>query len=450
MFMVLENAIEKKVSDSLCGILLHAESVGVAVSGGADSICLLTVLKNILPPEVKLKAVTVNHNLRPAEETSSDADFVQDYCRSLSVPCTRFDIERGRINELSERKKCGTEDAGRAVRYECFNEFIEKEKLDFLCLAHNMNDQCETVLMRFFQGSSSLYGIPFRRDKILRPLLDVSRKEIESYLAQKKISFRTDSTNADNRYLRNSFRNKVIPYLKNEFPGFQKSILSLSKKIRYDEDFISSAVDERLSSTACKLEKENVRYDAENFFSLPMAVRTRLVYKFIDHVKAAGRVSYQFVEKFCLEKKSVFSDSCCGIVFLIRDGIVVLQKSKKIATEEGFFAIIEEDGVYSCSGLEFSVRSDHESVVFICGGSTMVLEGLEFPFVIRSRQSGDRILSADGSFRNVQDVLESFKCGPYKNRIPVVQKLGKNISFESSICCIWGEPFGFKNWIVRK
>lgn len=447
--MVIENALEKKVSDSLCEILPGVKAVGVAVSGGADSVCLLTVLKNILPVNIDLKAVTVNHNLRPEKETAFDADFVEEYCRSISVPCTRFEIERGKINQLSLTKKCGTEDAARTVRYECFNKFIKKENLDYLCLAHNLNDQCETVLMRFFQGSTSLYGINFQREKILRPLLNVSRKEIEAYLSEKKISYRTDSTNADTKYLRNSFRNKIIPYLENQLPGFQKSILTLSKKSKYDEDFISSVVEEKLSCEKCIFKDDSASFAAEEFFSLPMAVRCRIIYKFIERIKASGRISYQFVENFCLKKVSSFCNSSCGIDFIINEKAVVIQKSKKIATEEGFFAIIEEDGVYSCSGLEFCVKAGHGALVLSCENSTIVLENLEFPFVFRSRQSGDKILSAEGNLKNVQDVLDSFKCGMSKDKIPLVQKLG-NIDFEKSICCIWGEPYGFKNWIVRK
>ncbi|MCR5080901.1 MAG: tRNA lysidine(34) synthetase TilS [Treponema sp.] len=447
--MVIENSLEKKVSDSLWEILPGVKAVGVAVSGGADSVCLLTVLKNILPANIDLKAVTVNHNLRAEEETAFDADFVEEYCRSISVPCTRFEIERGKINQLSLTKKCGTEDAARTVRYECFNQFIEKENLDYLCLAHNLNDQCETVLMRFFQGSTSLYGINFQREKILRPLLNVSRKEIEAYLSEKKISYRTDSTNADTKYLRNSFRNKIIPYLENQLPGFQKSILTLSKKSKYDEDFISSVVEEKINSEICNLKNDSASFAAEEFFSLPMAVRTRIIYKFIERIKASGRISYQFVENFCLKKVSSFCNSSCGIDFIINEKAVVIQKSKKIATEEGFFAIIEEDGVYTCLGLEFCVKTGHGAVVLSCENSTIVLENLEFPFVFRSRQSGDKILSAEGNLKNVQDVLDSFKCGMFKDKIPLVQKLG-NIDFEKSICCIWGEPYGFKNWIVRK
>ena len=158
---------EKKVSRGLaeCGVNLFADKsapVGVAVSGGADSVSLLVSLVHICKNPGKIIAVTVNHNLRSEEESGGDAVFVEKLCSSLGVKCRRFDVPRGKI--LSEAKKngSGVEDAARKIRYSCFEKFIQETGSSFLCLAHNRNDRIETVVMRFMQGAgtSSLAGIP--------------------------------------------------------------------------------------------------------------------------------------------------------------------------------------------------------------------------------------------------------------------------------------------------
>ena len=144
----LERAVENQLK--ILGVdLSSGVKIAAAVSGGADSIALLTILHRILPENAVLKAVTVNHNIRPSEETEGDAEFVQAYSRSLGVECVRIDIPRGRVEEFSTAFDCGTEDAARRLRYEAFERFKADCGVDFICLAHNRNDQLETVLMRF-------------------------------------------------------------------------------------------------------------------------------------------------------------------------------------------------------------------------------------------------------------------------------------------------------------
>ncbi len=146
---------DSKVSEKLsaCGVTLSSPCrIAVAVSGGADSISLLTALFHIMPSDGRLMAVTVNHNLRPEAETSGDAAFVQDYCASLGIRCLRYDIPRGEILDAVRGRGLSLEEAARDARYACFERFMAENSVDFLCLAHNRNDQLETLLMRFLSG----------------------------------------------------------------------------------------------------------------------------------------------------------------------------------------------------------------------------------------------------------------------------------------------------------
>ena len=126
---------------------------------------------------------------------------------------------KGEVFSYSKEKGCVVEAAARDLRYKAFEEFITKYDLVFLCLAHNKNDQVETALMRFLQGGSvySSSCIPQVRQKFIRPLLNISRTQIEEYLLKLNVLWRYDSTNLDNEYLRNKIRNELVPFLNEKF-----------------------------------------------------------------------------------------------------------------------------------------------------------------------------------------------------------------------------------------
>ena len=194
---------EKKVKANLDVILRESAHeavyppVGVAVSGGADSIALLLVMSEIVSP---LYVITVNHNIRPAEESGGDAEYVMSLCQrlekdsGLKICCKLAELKPGAVAAEAEKRGRGSEDAARSLRYDAFEKYICHNQLDCLCLAHNRNDQLETILMRFLQGASfdSAAGIKARRGPYIRPLLNISRSEIESYLTGQGISWRTD------------------------------------------------------------------------------------------------------------------------------------------------------------------------------------------------------------------------------------------------------------------
>ncbi len=430
----------------------RASRMGVAVSGGADSISLLVSLESILKHTgCTLYAVTVNHNLREEEETSGDAAFVEKTCRELGVECFRFDVERGLIVAGQIKNKSSLEDEARKVRYGVFKRFIEEKNLSCLCLAHNRNDDVETVTMRFLQGSSVLSGIPSVREKYIRPLLGISRKEIEMYLFQKKIGFRIDSTNSDSSFYRNRIRNKIIPCLDEFVPGWQKSVLMLSKKNRIDDDFMKAEAEMSLSKIGYEKKGNESSFDAVEFYALHKAVRIRILQKISFESKADDRISWNFIEKcseidFMNEKKS----SCAGLEFSIEGRIFFIRKKKLRVSDSGFCHIVEENCTLSVSGVDVFVRKAGHSVELSSVHDRIVLEGLNFPFLIRSRQLNDFVKCADKTYRSVSKIFDDWKVREKKNLIPIVQRLSPSEeTYPLEICCIWGSILGFKNWIVR-
>lgn len=430
-------------------------SVGAAVSGGADSMALLTSLYHVLPANISLKVITVDHNMRPEEESSGDAVYVQEYCRKLGVPCACHVIPRGRVEELAKERHSGSEEAARSLRYQAFDTFIECNDLACLCLAHHKNDQVETVLMHIFSGgdSNALCGIPETRGKYFRPLLDVEKKDIEGYLLSQGIEWRRDRTNSDNSMLRNRVRNLLWPLLDANFPGWKDGVWNMSRKMQDNDAVLESCADLALDRVDAAFDERGRTFSMMRFaFSRESrAVQRRLVWRGIKMVGADSRFPSTMVEKLMKDASSplVWKENASGLEFECGRERISIRKHVKEATESGFFVIIEKDGLYALGsrklrvrhtddGMQLTLNEDESSVIFLLN--------LCFPFVCRSRQSGDSILTGDGSMKPVARIFEDWKCGPQRDEIIIVQDLNAP---EQPLVCLWGQPLGYKNWIVK-
>ena len=244
--------MEQKVIDyiKLNNMLSRGDGAAVGVSGGADSMCLLNILFSLKDRfGLKLIAVHVNHGIRGA---SADADehFVEAFCREKGIEFRAFHAD---IPKLAKEKGLTEEEAGRQFRYECFANVCAEEDLKCIAVAHNRDDNAETVLFNIARGSgiSGLRGIApvraFGEYTIIRPLLDCSRAEIEEYLADKGIAFRTDETNLTEEYSRNRIRNTVIPILKESINSEAAAhIAGAAKRAAELEDFLACEAKKRV------------------------------------------------------------------------------------------------------------------------------------------------------------------------------------------------------------
>ena len=176
------------------------DTIVVGVSGGPDSICLLNVLKN-LQNELKINIVVahINHMIR--KEADSETEFVQDFCEQRDIKCF---VKKADVLQIAKEKKLGTEEVGRKIRYDFFEEVKNIVGGNKIATAHNANDNAETVLMNFLRGSGStgLKGIePIRDNKLIRPIIECTRQEIEQYCNEKGLNPKYDKTNQENIYL---------------------------------------------------------------------------------------------------------------------------------------------------------------------------------------------------------------------------------------------------------
>lgn len=378
------NTFEQKLFDSLKKLIGPEEFgrtkvLGAAVSGGADSISLLCALAKIKAclesgskkalaaagqkaksraAFPKIVCVTVDHSIRPEEESSGDAAFVQGICASLGVECAVKKIERGAAERLAAQRGKGLEEAARLLRYQIFEDFAKESGAQYICLAHNQNDALETLLMRFLQGSAAAYGVAPKRGIYLRPLLDTSRRQIEDYLRSQKFEWRTDSTNQDNSYFRNRIRNILIPFLDQNFEGWKKALLAGGEKAALDSEALEGFLDKAIGGQSF-LQGQNAPQSQElsqgqnapaasgveiarDFFEpLPAALRQRFLYRAFDALRLEDRVPYSFVRALAAWPEKDFKKiAAAGLEAVSKKDKVFLKILKKEATESGFFDII--------------------------------------------------------------------------------------------------------------
>ena len=308
------------------------------VSGGADSIALLygsiLLRKKYYPTGgAKFIVVTVNHNIRPPKESGNDAAFVERFSQQFTnVEFVLHCYESGFIEKVAQKREKGIEEAARFMRYSAFQKTID-QKGDFpFCLAHNQNDQIETLLIRFLQGSSgrAASGIAPKRNNFIRPLLQIPRAVIEDFLQENSISFCTDLSNFDNGYLRNRMRNQLIPFINELYLGWQKAILSGSKKQGDDGDFLFQEAKKYFSYLEVK--GEAVFIDLQSYTSLHPAIKRRLLYKGIELLKVEDRIPYAVLEKaiyYSGEDKKISLCNIKNIFIYVENSTLVITKNKK-------------------------------------------------------------------------------------------------------------------------
>lgn len=211
---------------------------GVGLSGGRDSVALLHLLR---AAGYRVAAINVEHGIR-GEESVSDSRFVKALCDSWDVPLFAFSVD---APTFAKENGYTLEQGARALRYRVFEGLLAEGKCDYIALAHHLDDQVETVLMRILRGTGirGLVGMRAVNGKYIRPLLDVSREEINRYVAQNKLEFREDSTNGDSAYTRNFLRGE-LGVLRTRFPALSEAMARLSSNARETEDFLDSLVPE--------------------------------------------------------------------------------------------------------------------------------------------------------------------------------------------------------------
>jgi tRNA(Ile)-lysidine synthase len=257
--------VEIKVKNTIIdkNLIQKNEHIIIGLSGGPDSVCLFNVLMNLSHElNFTISAVHVNHKFRPgaAEE---DQAYVEGLCKRMGIDCNSFVID---CNAIAKENGVTSEEAGRIARYEAFYkvayELINTGKFEpaqiKIAVAQNLNDQAETLLMRIIRGTGTdgLVGIEYKREgkyetTIIRPLLDVGRKDIEAYCAEQQLNPRIDHTNLEPIYTRNKIRLNLIPEIQRQFnENIIEALNRLSRIAKEDKNYFDVQVDEAMEQAA--------------------------------------------------------------------------------------------------------------------------------------------------------------------------------------------------------
>ena len=260
-------------------LINNGEKVIAAVSGGPDSIAMLDILYKIQKDkkiDFEIVVAHVNHQIR--EEADEDEKYVQDYCKKNEIKCY---IKRIDVINYANNNKIGLEEAGRKVRYEFFDEIMQKENANKIAIAHNKNDKAETIIMNVLRGSglAGLKGIePIRENKYIRPIIQFERTEIEKYCEENNLNPRIDKTNYDNEYTRNKIRNIVLPYIKKEFnPNIIETINRLSEVASETEEYLKTETTKIYNELKISEDSKLIRLNLKEFNKKSILIRKRIL-----------------------------------------------------------------------------------------------------------------------------------------------------------------------------
>jgi len=274
-------------------MLEAGDRVGVAVSGGTDSMACLHFLASVTEHfDIEIVAINVNHNIRPASR--KDSRFVAKYCRDNGIQYVGYHVD---VPTFAKSQKLGTEEAARIKRHECFDAAIKRFKLNKLALAHHQGDQAETILMHIFRGSgiAGARGMdairPHGNATLIRPFLETPKTDIIAYNYRNQIPHVEDESNADNAFARNFLRNEIIPALQREWRGVEKNIVDFGRNCKSDDEYLDSLVNmESLIAT-----DNHVRVPL-NLFVYPYPVISRIILAAFGMIGARENIEKKHVD----------------------------------------------------------------------------------------------------------------------------------------------------------
>ena len=314
-------------------LLDKGDSVIVGVSGGPDSMTLLTLLLELKEEyNLQIYVAHVNHMIR--ENAIKDEEYVKEFCDKNNI---KLFIKRENIIEKSKQDKKGLEETGREVRYNFFEEVSKNTNSNKIAIAHNLNDKIETIIMNLTRGTgiSGLKGIEPKREKYIRPLIEIERSEIEKYCEEKKLNPRIDESNQDNTYTRNKIRNIVIPYIKKELnTNIINNLNRLSEIVKENEEYLEKITTEAYKEILLEKQEKIIRFDTKKFIKQEKIIQKKLILKGIEEVLGTT----QGIEKVNIEDILLVLNNNIGNKYIaptkkIKIGI----KDKKI-----YFEKIEE------------------------------------------------------------------------------------------------------------
>ncbi len=381
------------------GMIRPGNRIIVAVSGGGDSIVLLHILYCLSKNwDFNLIVAHLNHGLRGCEG-EEDAKFVAEYATSLNLPSV---LEKADVRTYCKKNQCSIEQGAREVRYDFLKRVLLEQNGDSVATGHTANDQAETVLMRLLRGcgSSGLSSIrPIRNGWIIRPLLEVPSDEISDYIQKHGLSFRSDSSNANQAIFRNKIRHHLIPFLEQEYnPKIREGLGRLAEVIRNESEYLEGKTRKLIKSCICNKADGMIRLNIDNWGETAPAIQRIFIRYMVREVGGNEEIlSFDHIENMCKWIKL----SCTGQIYELPGKIRIEKRKNSLVICRFIFdpyqISLELPGSVNLPGINSSININEYSIKDIPNSSpTRAIfdaDVVSRKWIIRSREAGDRILS---------------------------------------------------------
>lgn len=383
--------------------LLSSDNITVALSGGADSVALLHALCSLRDRlGLNISAAHLNHMIR-GEEALRDESFAKQLCGDMNVPliCESVDVPL-----YAEKHRLSTETAAREVRY----AFFERINKGVVATAHTASDNLETVLFNLARGTglNGLCGIPPKRGIYIRPLILVTRQEVEDYCAKNGLSYVTDSTNLSDDYTRNRIRHTVIPVLKSVNASAEKAVARTVISLREDEEFLSSLADSYLAEN-CENGYLNIKTEA------PPAVLKRAIKKYAELAVTGLFLDSNHINSiYSLCLKGGRTSLPCDTSATAENGRLFIGKSPENGKKPTFKVITEiKDNTFFENG---------EKVNNLLLNNSIDCDKIVGELILRTRLPGDSIrLAGRGCTKTLKKLMNELKVAKnLRDSIPVL------------------------------
>ena len=344
------SAVEERVFQFLlehCQKTNLRKGVLVANSGGPDSTALLIALYNVKKRmDFRLFSAYIDHGLREVEETREEAAFIESLCKERDIPFFKEFIPPGKIEEEGKKNRKGIEAQARTFRYRLLQQICNRVNAYFIALGHTLDDQLETLVMRFFQGSGlkGLAGIPEVSGNSIRPLLGLEKESILEYLEKRGIPFKEDPSNFSLKYRRNKVRHELLPLVESIFPGVRTSLGVFQKRMKNLGKIVDEHINSKLYWEVSHVEsEEKTVHGSEPEYTISLAIfnkaprfyREESLYRTCDALLNTPdlRLPYRFVREMIdllekAEKGDRFRNGCSlerplcqghGVALYVRD-----------------------------------------------------------------------------------------------------------------------------------
>jgi tRNA(Ile)-lysidine synthetase-like protein len=444
---------EKTPPEDLCGFFdSHgidiAGGIIAAFSGGADSLGMLVLLKRTVPAE-RLLAVYVNHRIRDRKELQAEEELNVANCEKLGVRLRLVDLGPDTVAETARQRKHGVEESARYLRYTVLEEIRREFGFTYIATAHTRDDQMETRIMRIFQGSGTggLKGISPVALPLIRPVLQYDKEDLVRILQEERLTWSQDSTNGSDVYLRNAIRHKLLPVVKEIFPGYRSALETLGEKNASLDAFIEEQVaalprDIMENANGC------VRINGNMFNGLARPLRERLFFKAWSFIagKEGDILSYHSLRYALGVMESSPSNGMyvtlqgCRLTF--RDGTFFLRPNNPVLAG-GYVSLVYSYWTPLCGrwGLvrkPFSADKESDEKTLCIDEDTLFS-----PFVARSAGEGDIIMLKEGT-KSITKLFGEWGIDPAERWfVPVLED-------RVGVFAVLGRAFGGNDRLARR